>query len=134
MMSLLYFIAIPVPNTTFTTTTGRSLGESLTLDCTVDVLDDLYNIKVNISIIKDEGEIITSATGSGDTTAMIMIDSLKSSDAGDYQCIVNITQSDTDYEFNGMEIAQLTLKCLLKIVKYVLFPICFYSTNSFGYC
>uniref|UniRef100_A0A1X7SDR8 Ig-like domain-containing protein n=1 Tax=Amphimedon queenslandica TaxID=400682 RepID=A0A1X7SDR8_AMPQE len=99
---------IPVPNITFTTTTGRSLGESLTLDCTVDVLDDLYNINVTSSIVRN-GELITSTTGSGDTTAMIRIDSLRSSDAGDYQCIVNITQSDINYEFDEMETAQMIL-------------------------
>ncbi|XP_019851153.1 PREDICTED: uncharacterized protein LOC105312503 [Amphimedon queenslandica] len=100
--------AIPIPNITFTTTTCRSLGESLTFYCTVDVLDDLYNINVTSSIVKN-GELITSATGSGDTTAMIRVDSLRSSDAGDYQCIVNITQPDIDYEFNGMETAQVIL-------------------------
>uniref|UniRef100_A0A1X7SMP3 Ig-like domain-containing protein n=1 Tax=Amphimedon queenslandica TaxID=400682 RepID=A0A1X7SMP3_AMPQE len=97
---------IPVPNITFTTTTtGRSLGGSLTLDCTVDVLDDLYNINVTSSIVRNR-ELITSTTGSGDTTAMIRIDSLRLSDAGDYQCNVNITQPDIDYEFNEMESAQ----------------------------
>ncbi|XP_019851150.1 PREDICTED: mucin-3A-like [Amphimedon queenslandica] len=100
--------AIPVPNITFTTTIGRSLGESLTHNCTVDVLDDLYNINVTSSIVRN-GELITSTTGSGDTTAMIRINSLKSSDAGDYQCIFNITQPDIDYEFNGIESAQVIL-------------------------
>ena len=109
----LYFIAIPVPNITLTNATGKSLGESLTLYCTVDVLDDLYNINVTSSIVKN-GEIITSTSESGDTTAMIMIDSLRSSDAGKYQCIVNITQSDIDYEFNGMESTQVILTCMLK--------------------
>ena len=108
---MICFIAIPDPNTTFTAT-GRSLGESLTLDCTVDVVDDLYNINVNISIVKNEG-LITSATGSGDTTTMIMIDSIRSSDAGDYQCIVNITQPDIDYKFNGMESTEVMLTCML---------------------
>ncbi|XP_019858997.1 PREDICTED: uncharacterized protein LOC105314694 [Amphimedon queenslandica] len=124
--------AIPVPNIIFTTTTGRSLGESLTLNCTVDVLDnlltfnctvdvldDLYNISVNISIVIN-GELITSTTRSGDTTAMTMIDSIRSSDAGDYQCIVNITQPDIDYEFNGVESTQviLTLPTPSVIVEY----------------
>ena len=105
-------LAILIPNITFNATTGRSLGESLTFNCTVDVLDDLlYNISVKV---KNEGGLITSATGSGDTTAMIMIDSLRSSDAGNYQCIVNITQSDIDYEFNGMESTQVILTCMLK--------------------
>ena len=77
------------------------------------MLDELYNINVNASIIKD-GELITSSTGSGDTTAIYMIDSLRSSDAGEYQCIVNITQSDIDYEFNGMESTRVILTCMLK--------------------
>ena len=78
------------------------------------MLDDLlYNISVKV---KNEGGLITSATGSGDATAMIMIDSLRSSDAGDYQCIVNITQSDIDYEFNGIESTQVILTCMLKLM------------------
>ena len=43
-----------------------------------------------------------------------MIDSIRSSDAGDYQCIVNITQPDIDYEFNGIESTQVILTCMLK--------------------
>ena len=107
------FLAISVPNITFTTTTGRSLGESLTFNCTVDVLDDLYNINATGSIVRN-GKLITSSTGSGDTTAMETIYPLRSSDAGDYQCIVNITQPDIDYEFNGMETAQVILTCMLE--------------------
>ena len=89
------------------------MGESLTLNCTVDVLDDLYNINVTSSIVRN-GELINDSTGFGDTTVMIMIDSLRSSDAGEYQCIVNIAQSDIDYEFNGMESTQVILTCMLK--------------------
>ena len=77
------------------------------------MLDDLYNINVNVSVLNDV-ELINGSTGSGDTTAMIIIDSLRSSDAGDYQCIVNITQSDIDYEFNGTESTQVILTCMLK--------------------
>ncbi|XP_019853966.1 PREDICTED: neural cell adhesion molecule L1-like [Amphimedon queenslandica] len=111
--------AYPVPNITFTTATGRSLGESLTFNCTVDVLDGLYNINVNISIKKNE-RLVASATGTGDTTAMITIDSLRVSDAGDYQCIVNITQPDIDYEFNGIESTKviLTLPTPSVVVEY----------------
>ena len=76
------------------------------------MLDDLYNINVTGSIVRN-GKLITSSTGSGDTTAMIMIDSLRSSDARDYQCTVKITQFDIDYEFNGMETAQVILTCML---------------------
>ena len=74
------------------------------------MLDGLYNINVNVSVLKD-GELTNGSTGSGDTTTMIMTDSLRSSDAGDYQCIVNITQSDIDYEFNGMESTQVMITC-----------------------
>ena len=77
------------------------------------MLDDLYNIDINISIVRN-GELITSTFESGDTAAMNMIDSLRSSDAGDYQCIVDITQSDIDYEFNGIESTQVILTCMSK--------------------
>ncbi|XP_019851644.1 PREDICTED: uncharacterized protein LOC105312652, partial [Amphimedon queenslandica] len=49
-----------------------------------------------------------------------MIDLLRSSDAGDYQCIVNITQSDTGYQFSGTKTAQviITLPTPSVIVEY----------------
>ena len=83
--------------------------------------------------MKDEGELITSTTGSGDTTAMIMVDSLKSSDAGNYQCIVNITESHINYEFNGMESTEVMLTCML-LLNYCSIVIVLCSTNSFSYC
>ncbi|XP_011407562.1 PREDICTED: neogenin-like [Amphimedon queenslandica] len=110
----------PVPNITFTTTTGRSLGESLTLDCTVDVLDGVCNISVNISMVVKSKGLTTSITGSGDTALVNTFNSLRSSDAGVYQCIVNITQLGPDYEVNGMQSTEviLTLPTPPVIVEY----------------
>ena len=77
------------------------------------MLDGLYNINVNVSIVKNEG-LITSTSKSGDTTAMNTINALITSDAGDYQCIVNITQSDLDYEFNSAKSTQVILTCMFE--------------------
>ena len=112
-MFIIFVTAIPVPNITYTTTNGRSLGESLTFNCTVDVLDGLFNVNVNISVARN-GKLLTSTTGSSDITAMNTINALITSDTGDYQCIVNITQSDIDYEFDGIESIQVILTCMLE--------------------
>ena len=111
---LLIYAAIPIPNITVTASNNKIAGESLIPDCTVDVPDNLYNINVYISIVSNQRGVIANNTGSGDTTAIGIINASRSSDAGDYQCIVNITQSDIDYVFNGMESTQVILTCMLK--------------------
>ena len=107
---IMFVLAIPVPIVTFTATPSSQLvGESLVLNCTVDVLDNLYNINVDVSIVRSDGVVITSDTGSGSTTLNHTLNPLRSSDAGGYQCLVNITQDDIDYQFNDMESAQVML-------------------------
>ena len=76
--------------------------------------DELYNVTVNISVFRNGELIINSTTGSDDAMAIYVINFLRSSDAGGYQCVVNITQSDIDYEFNGMKSTQVILKCMLE--------------------
>ena len=103
-------LAIPVPVLTFTATPSSQLvGGSLVLNCAVDVLDDLYNINVDVRIVRSDGVVITSDTGSGDATVDYTLDPLRSSDAGGYRCLVNITQDDIDYQFNDTESTQVML-------------------------
>ena len=45
---------------------------------------------------------------------MNTINALLTSEAGEYQCIVNITQSDIDYEFDGMGSIQVILTCMFE--------------------
>ena len=106
----MFVLAIPVPVVTFTATPSSQLvGESLVLNCTVDVLDDLYNINVDVRIVRSDGIVITNNTGSGDATVDYTLDPLRSSDAEGYRCLVNITQDDIDYQFNDTESTQVML-------------------------
>ena len=91
----MFVLDIPVPVVTFTATPSSQLvGESLVLNCTVDVLDDLYNINVDVRIVRSDGVVIANDTGSGDATEDYTLDPLRTSDAGEYQCLINITQDD----------------------------------------
>ena len=101
---------VPVPIVTFTATPSSQLvGESLVLNCTVDVLDDLYNINVDVRIVRSDGVVIANDTGSGDATLNYTLNPLRSSDAGGYQCFVNITQDVIDYQFIDLESTQVIL-------------------------
>ena len=101
---------IPVLIVTFTATPSSQLvGESLVLNCTVDVLDDLYNIIVDVRIVRSVGVVIANDTRSGDATLIYTLNPLRSSDAGGYQCLVNITQDDIDYQFVDTESTQVNL-------------------------
>ena len=106
----MFVLAIPVPVVTFTATPSTQLvGESLVLNCTVDVLDDLYNINVDVKIVRSDGVVIANDTGSGDATLNYTLNPLRSSDAGDYQCLVNITQDVIEYHFVDLESTQVML-------------------------
>ena len=103
-------LAIPVPVLTFTATPSSQLvGGSLVLNCAVDVLDDLYNINVDVRIVRSDGVVIANDTGSGDATLNNTLNPLRSSDAEGYQCFVNITQDVIDYQFNDTESIQVML-------------------------
>ena len=119
----MFVLAIPVPVVTFTATPSSQLvGESLVLNCAVDVLDDLYDINVDVSIVRSDREVITRRdTGSGDATLNHTLDPLRASDAGGYQCLVNITQDDINYKFIDTESTQVNLTCKLNVLICILF-------------
>ena len=115
-------LAIPVPIVTFTATPSSQLvGESLVLNCTVDVLDDLYNINVDVRIVRSDGVAIANDTGFGNTTEVYTLDPLRASDAGGYQCLVNITQDDINYQFIDIEFTQVNLTRKLNVLHCILF-------------
>ena len=91
------------------------------MNCAVDVLDDLYNINVDVRIVRSDGVVITSDTGSDDTTLTYTFYSLRASDAGGYQCLVNITQDDINYQFIDTESTQVNLTCKLNVLICILF-------------
>ena len=118
-------LAIPVPVVTFTATPSSQLvRESLVLNCTVDVLDDLYNIIVDVRIVRSDGVVIADDTGSGDATLTYILNLLRASDAGGYQCLVNITQDDNSYQFIDMESTQVNFTRKLNVLYYILFLNC----------
>ena len=96
------FIAIPLPTVTLVTIGSVTLGESISVICSVDVLDDLYDIAVNISIVRIDQGVIAVNYSTGDTSVSLSIESLMTSNAGQYQCIVNLTQSTIGYEFSNV--------------------------------
>ena len=125
---------IPVPIVTFTATPSSQLvGESLVLNCAVVVLDDLYNTNIDVSIVRSGGEAVNRNTGSGNTTLTHTLNLLRASDAGRYQCLVNITQDDINYQFIDTESTQVNLTCELNVLICMLFLI-YYSTNTFSCC
>ena len=102
---------------TFTATPSSQLvGESLVLNCAVDVLDDLYNINVDVRIVRSDGVVIANDTESGDATVDYPLDPLRASDAGGYQCLVNITQDVINYQFIDTESTQVNLTCKLNVL------------------
>ena len=130
----MFVLDIPVPVVTFTATPSSQLvGESLVLNCTVDVLDDLYNIIVDVRIVRSDGVVIANDNGSSNATEDYTLDQLRASDAGEYQCLVNITQGDIDYQFINTEFTQVNLTCKWNVLHYILFLI-YYSTNTFSCC
>ena len=78
------------------------------VECSVDVLDDLYDITVNISIVRIDGGILNNSIGSGDISVSLLSESLMTSDAGQYQCIVDINQSSINYQFTNVTSFELT--------------------------
>ena len=112
------YTAIPVPNITFI---SGLVGGSPILNCTVDVLDNLYNINVDVNIVRSDGVVIANDTGSNDTTLTYNFHSLRASDAGGYQCLVNITQDDINYQFIDIESTQVNLTCKLNVLICILF-------------
>ena len=96
------FVAIPTTFVTSITIGSVTLGESISVICSVDVLDDLYNIAVNISIVRIDQRVIAVNYSTGDTSVSLSIESLMTSNAGQYQCIVNVTQSIIGYEFSNV--------------------------------
>ena len=130
----MFVLDIPVPVVTFTATPSSQLvGESLALNCTVDVLDDLYNIIVDVRIVRSDGVVIANDNGSGNATEDYTLDQLRASAAGEYQCLVNITQGDIDYQFINTEFTQVNLTCKWNVLHYIVFLI-YYSTNTFSCC
>ena len=80
--------------------TGSGIaGEGYILDCTVDVLDNLYNAIVTVNLTRvDDGTILADTDGPGGVISVSHpFTTLRTSDAGMYSCIVYIYQPDISY-------------------------------------
>ena len=86
-------------------TTGSSVaGKGYTLDCMVDVLDNLYNAVITVNLTRiDDSTILASAEGPGDISTSHLFTILTASDAGMYECIVNVYQPDINYDVTYAE-------------------------------
>ena len=84
-----------------TPTGSGKVRDNYTLICSVDILDDLLNIQLNITFLKiTDGsyEVLKYIKFSGDAIIIANFNPLRTSDSGRYRCSVDIGQSITDYQ------------------------------------
>ena len=69
--------------------------------CSVDIVDTLLNIELNITfvIVTNGGyKVLTYIGSSGDANISVYFTPLRTSDSGRYRCFVDISQTDIDYQ------------------------------------
>ena len=69
--------------------------------CSVDIIDDLLNIELNITFLRVTNgsyEVLTYIGSSADATISVYFNPLRTSDSGRYRCSVDISQTDIDYQ------------------------------------
>ena len=86
-----------LPLITITSTGTGVVGESYSVTCSVDV-SNFYIIIVETTIVKIGEGVINSSESSGDNSVSISYTPLMTSHSGQYQCIVNISQTDISYQ------------------------------------
>ena len=102
----------------FFTNSTSILGESLTISCFANLRHfNKYHSTVTVSIVAN-GRSIANGTDFWDGMNFTSsIDSLRVSDAGEYQCIISITQYGMNYQYN--ERLELTLTSTFSHIDYV---------------
>ena len=100
---LFIIVAIPAPVINITAIGTGVIGDSYSVVCSVDVDDNLYNIVVNTTIIKIGKDVINISKSSGDNSVSISYTPLMTSHSGQYQCLVNISQIDINYQVSYYE-------------------------------
>ena len=113
--------ALPPPNVTITSDGDMLLGSSLILTCKVDV-NQIERLVVQPSIVWTKEASLNSTNENAvriNNTLSLNISSVKTSDAGQYTCIANIS---TYLTTNSSEDVILQSKlCLIKTINFVLF-------------
>ena len=69
--------------------------------CSVDIVDVLLNIKLNITflrVIDEENEVLEYEESSADATITVYFTPLRTSDSGRYRCSVDIKQTVINYQ------------------------------------
>ena len=69
--------------------------------CSVDIVDDLLNIQINITFLRiTDGsyQVLSYEESSGDAIITVYFTPLMTSDSGRYRCSVDITQTTIDYQ------------------------------------
>ena len=93
-----------MPAISLTATGSDVAGEGYSLNCMVDVFDDLYNAVITINLTRvDDSTTLASTDGSGDINTAHSFTILTTSDGGMYNCIVNVYQPDISYNVTYTE-------------------------------
>ena len=69
--------------------------------CSVDIVDDLLNIQLNITFVRVTGlsyETLTYIQSLRDATISVYFTPLRTSDSGRYRCSVDMRQATVDYQ------------------------------------
>ena len=106
-----------MPNISLTATGSGVAGEEYTLDCTVDVLDNLYDAIVTVNLTRvDDGTVLADTGGPGDVSVSHPFTTLRTSDAAMYSCIVNIYQADISYNATYTEYINVNVTSKLLLI------------------
>ena len=92
-----FYLDILDPVITITPTGSGNINDNYTLMCSVDIVDDLLNIELNITFLRVTGvgyETLIYIQSSRDATISVYFTPLRTSDSGRYRCSVDIRQTD----------------------------------------
>ena len=95
------YLDIPDPVIIITSTGSGNISDNYTLMCSIDNLDDLLNIQLNITFLRitDGGyEVLSYEESSEDSIITVHFTPLRTSDSGRYRCSVDIRQIVIDYQ------------------------------------
>ncbi len=79
------------------------MGNMLTLTCYIDTIDDLYNVTVSSSIIRNSNDV-KSIESQGDAIVELTYNPLMATDVGDYSCLTILMQQEINLNltFSGV--------------------------------
>ena len=96
-------VGIPAPVINIIAIGTGAIEDSYSVVCSVDVDNNLYNITINTTVFKIIDGVINSSESSGDVSVSISYTPLMRSHSGQYQCLVDINQSDISYKVSYVE-------------------------------